>query len=116
MPFHAAKSTATPMKRPIKAKALHPRLAELRVMTMAYKMAATTVLIPRTRAINCRGGLLLQMVQRMKLGCAWCRRVHSTVAATSWNALGWVVTDKAFTTAVLSLQDKLSILEPPSAM
>lgn len=50
--------------------ARQPRAAELSVRIMAPAVAQRRVPTPRLRAKVTRAGLPLQMVQRMKFGCA----------------------------------------------
>src|SRR5882757_3321402 len=91
MPFHAAIRVAMPMKNPMNDSTLHARPALLRVIRIAAMMPPTIPPTPRPRAKITRGRLPLQIVHRMKLGCAWHRRDHSTVVMTSLNADGWFV-------------------------
>jgi hypothetical protein len=68
MPFQAAISVETPIKKAMMDMTRHARLALLRVRRMAISRPATIPPIPRPRAKTTRGRLPLQMVQRMKLG------------------------------------------------
>jgi hypothetical protein len=88
MPFQAAISVEIPMRKPMMERTRQARPALLRVMRMAAMKPPTMPAMPRPRAKMTRGRLPLQMVQRMKLGCAWQRSDHSTVVATSWKADG----------------------------
>ncbi len=116
MPFHAAIKVAIPMKKPMAERALQPRPAELRVRNTAQRRPPEMPPTPRLRAKRTRGGLPLQIVYRIKLGCAWCRRVHSTVPTTSRNAEGCVVTDKARSSLADSLSERFRHRAPSVAM
>lgn len=71
IPFHAAISVATPIRNPIADRALQSRPALLRVMSMAATRPAMIPATLRPRAKITRGRLPLQILQRMKLRCAW---------------------------------------------
>lgn len=67
---------------------LHPRPAELSVMSRSAMNAARIRKIPKPRAKMTRDRLPLQIVQRMKLGWACLRSENSTLVAMELKALG----------------------------
>ena len=115
MPFHAANSVEMPIKNGTAAMTRHGRAAELTVSSTAVTTPPMMPAVPRPRANSTRGRLPLQMVQRMKLGCAWRRSAHSTVRSTRWKADGCVVVASARSRPVRSFAARFSSRGAPSA-
>jgi len=91
MPFQAAMRVAKPSSQPASGMTRHGLLAELRVIRRSAMKAARMRKMPSPRAKTTRERLPLQMVQRMKFGCACLRSEYSTVVMTERKADGWVV-------------------------
>lgn len=116
IPRHAAYNVDIPRTQNTAEKARHPRDVLLRVVRIAYKKPKTIKLIPRALANIWRGLLPLQMLQRMKLGWAWCLKLCSTVSATGWRALGWVVVERRSRRQIRWREERFSSWEPLSAI